>query len=238
MWMLSFCCIQSTDVFLLKLDLSPKRRPWVCRWLKMDIWMWKLDDQDVKPHGSRSGQKDSKVMDLIIHDILRWCSGKFGLKWGCLQLFLVSEGYPRVLSCKWFWRESMVQINDTLVHFTSCRSQWADWKDRITSMQLQWELIELSCQISCQWLPGLKFVCVWHSAWQVPSVWSEVQECPWHMILNLCVYDSRLIDSMCALVVLYMAQMCFTKIFAAKVTFPDHGTLLTSVFLISTYMRP
>jgi hypothetical protein len=28
--------------------------------------MWKLDDQDVKPHGSSSGQKDSKVMDLII----------------------------------------------------------------------------------------------------------------------------------------------------------------------------
>jgi hypothetical protein len=33
--------------------------------------MWKLDDQDVKPQGSRSGQKDSKVMDLIINDILR-----------------------------------------------------------------------------------------------------------------------------------------------------------------------
>lgn len=33
--------------------------------------MWKLDDQDVKPHGLRSGQKDSKVMDLIINDILR-----------------------------------------------------------------------------------------------------------------------------------------------------------------------
>ncbi len=39
------------------------------------------------------------------------------------------------------------------------------------------------------------------------------------MILNLCVYDPRLIESMCALVVLYT---CFTKIFAAKVTFPDH----------------
>jgi hypothetical protein len=33
--------------------------------------MWKLDDQDVKPHDSRSGQKYSKAMDLIIHDILR-----------------------------------------------------------------------------------------------------------------------------------------------------------------------
>jgi hypothetical protein len=58
-------------------------------------------------------------MDLIIHDILRWCSEEFGWKWGCLQLFLFSEGYSRVLSCKWCWREAMVQINDTLMHFTS-----------------------------------------------------------------------------------------------------------------------
>ncbi len=94
------------------------------------IWPCKLDNQDVKPNGSRQGQRDSKVMDLIIHDILRWCSGEFCWKWGCLQLFLVSEGYSRVLYCKWFWREAMVQINDTLVHFTSFRSQWADWKDR------------------------------------------------------------------------------------------------------------
>jgi hypothetical protein len=93
-------------------------------------------------------------------------------------------------------------------------------------MQLWWEQIELSCWISCKWLPGLKFVCIWHSARQVPSVWSEVQECPWTPAWSIPSVDLSVKISLCALIVLYMTQMCFTKIFAAKVAFPDHGTHL------------
>ncbi len=36
------------------------------------IRMWKLDGQDVKPHGSCSGRKVIKAMDLIIHDRRIW----------------------------------------------------------------------------------------------------------------------------------------------------------------------
>ncbi len=59
------------------------------------IWMWKLDDQDVKPHGSSSGQKDSKVMDLIIKWYLEMMFRRIWLKMGMLAAVSCLRRIPK-----------------------------------------------------------------------------------------------------------------------------------------------
>jgi len=54
--------------------------------------MWKLDGQDVKAHGSCSGRKVIKTMDLIIHDMM---FRRIWLKMGMLAAVSCLRGIPK-----------------------------------------------------------------------------------------------------------------------------------------------